>query len=291
MICVHTKVRLIIYRRRILTALIVLICIALFDFFKNLLSPIYNFLNASTNDPTNAGFIGAVIGGVFSLLATLYTHKNQIKVKGIIIRKNVIYSPLYDELKKFKRKILKEELEYPNNFSLKMDQPLYRDGARFEAWERISNDVRFIEVPAYLSKEFINLSLLGEKYRTSYSELSLNIKRQLRDRLKDDKRFERMAREISGDQGTSFEIIDRLLSNKTLTNKLIKNEVTWNSELDKEGLEIAKTAFKEIDISSEINKVKEEYRTFLNKIDDITKSLEILISYIQKRYEHRNRYY
>jgi hypothetical protein len=284
-------VRIIIYRRRILTALIIIICFVLFDFIKILLSPIYNFLNTSTNDPTNAGFIGAVIGGVFSLLATLYTHKNQIKVKGIIIRKNVIYSPLYDELKKFKRKILKEELEYPTNFSLKIDQTLYRrDGARFEAWERISNDVRFIEVPTYLSKEFINLSHIGEKYKTSYKELSLKIKRQLRDRLKDDKRFERLSRE-SENQGTDFEIIDNLLSNKTVPDKLIKYEVTWGSELDNEGLEIAKTAFEELDISFEINKVKEEYRIFLNKIDDITNALEILISYIQKRYEHRNRYY
>lgn len=53
-------------------------------------------------DPTIIGIggtlLGAIVGGAFSLLGSVWVNSKQQRTERNIKRKNVIYSPLYDEL-------------------------------------------------------------------------------------------------------------------------------------------------------------------------------------------------
>ena len=45
-----------------------------------------------------AAVIGALVGGMVTLFASVYVHNNQLKAKSAVHRKNTIYKPLYNEL-------------------------------------------------------------------------------------------------------------------------------------------------------------------------------------------------
>lgn len=62
--------------------------------------------------------LGAVIGGAFSLLGSVWVNSRQQRAVQNIKRKNVIYSPLYDELVDIQNNIL-EQNPYSNYIVLK----------------------------------------------------------------------------------------------------------------------------------------------------------------------------
>jgi len=111
-------------------------------------------------DPTIIGIggtlLGAIVGGAFSLLGSVWVNSKQQRTERNIKRKNVIYSPLYDELVNIQEKIL-EENPFPNEILFVQGIQTIIPRPQFLAWGRIKADTRYLEVPKILRTQMEKL--------------------------------------------------------------------------------------------------------------------------------------
>ncbi len=77
--------------------------------------------------------LGALIGGVFSLMGSVWVNSKQQRALQNVKRKNVIYSPLYDELVDIQNNILQQN-PYPNYVVFKKDTQTILPHPQFSAW-------------------------------------------------------------------------------------------------------------------------------------------------------------
>ena len=108
-----------------------------------------------SDNPTMFGvagtLIGAVIGGFFSLMGSVWVNSKQQKATQNIKRKNIIYSPIYDELV--------DIIRFEKGMQTMLPHP------QFSAWGRIKADTRYLEVPDLLSKQMEQLEEAVRKYQ------------------------------------------------------------------------------------------------------------------------------
>lgn len=100
--------------------------------------------------------LGAIVGGLFTLIGTNYLHRKTLKAQTEIKKKNLIYKPLYDELKDIQQNKLSSN-EYPRYVQLDKNGHDYPNMIRFSVWGRIKNDTRFLESPKILIQEMEKL--------------------------------------------------------------------------------------------------------------------------------------
>jgi len=93
--------------------------------------------------------LGAVVGGVFSLLGSIWVNKKQIKGQHNLIRKECIYGPLYDELIEIQNEIL-EKNHYPRYIQFKKESQTIVPHPQYTEWRRIKGDTRGLDVPECL---------------------------------------------------------------------------------------------------------------------------------------------
>lgn len=150
------KFKIYVYKHRKILAIIFTFVII---FFLVKIYKSYNFTKI-TNNPTTFGVIatllGAVIGGVFTLLGSIWVNKREQKSIYNLRRKNIIYSPLYDELINIKRNIL-EKNQYPVYIAFGIGQQTIIPHPQYSAWDRIKNDTRYLEVPLLLKDQMEKL--------------------------------------------------------------------------------------------------------------------------------------
>jgi hypothetical protein len=100
--------------------------------------------------------LGAFIGGVFSLMGSVWVNNKQQKAAQNIKRKNIIYSPLYDELINIQNNIL-EQNPFPWYIEFEKGPQTILPHPQYDAWRRIKSDTRYLEVPDYLKKQIEKL--------------------------------------------------------------------------------------------------------------------------------------
>lgn len=120
-------------------------------------STIVAIVNMVNNlDSTKIGvlgtLLGALIGGIMTLFGSVWVNSKQQKAKKYIMRKNLIYSPLYDELVKKKEEAFSKK-RYPEDVQFVRDERKLINLVEFSAWERIKSDTRYLEVPDELVKQ------------------------------------------------------------------------------------------------------------------------------------------
>ncbi len=100
--------------------------------------------------------LGAVIGGTFSLLGSIWINNRQQRAIQNVKRKNVIYSPLYDELIDIQNNIL-EQNPYPSFIVFEKGMQTMAPHPQYDAWRRIKLDTRYLEVPECLKTQIESL--------------------------------------------------------------------------------------------------------------------------------------
>lgn len=125
--------------------------------------------------------LGAIIGGVFTLIGSIYVNKKQLKAQTHIKRKNLIYKPLYDELCEIENEVLIAN-PYPSMIFFETLDRLSQKIPQYTAWGRIKSDTRYLETPQILIKEVEELfEKINEYLRTrnndndAMTELANNI--------------------------------------------------------------------------------------------------------------------
>lgn len=177
------KVRFFIQQyRKIIFIIIITILLGFLMFYLNKINA-----KAIIENPTLFGVIGtlvgAIVGGFFSLMGSVWVSSKQQRAIQNIKRKNVIYSPLYDELIDIQGRILVEN-PYPNYIVFQKGTQTIIPHPQFTAWGRIKSDTRYLEVPDILIKQMEQLELAVREYNDIRSEADDEIKKILNKILK-----------------------------------------------------------------------------------------------------------
>ena len=96
--------------------------------------------------------LGAIIGGMFTLIGSIYVNKKQLKAQTHIKRKNLIYKPLYDELCEIENDVLATN-PYPSMIFFETLDRVSQNFPQYAVWGRIKTDTRYLETPQILIQE------------------------------------------------------------------------------------------------------------------------------------------
>lgn len=125
-------------------------------------------ISVNTNDSTVIGVVGtllgAIIGGFLSLMGSIWINSKQQRATQNIKKKNIIYSPLYDELVDIQNRILVLN-PYPSYIVFEKGDQTILPHPQFSAWGRIKADTRYLEVPEILVKQMEQLEDAIYKYQ------------------------------------------------------------------------------------------------------------------------------
>ncbi|QJC88906.1 hypothetical protein RS399_21795 [Bacillus inaquosorum] len=241
-----------------------------------------------------SGLLGVLLGSAISLYGTFKSSTNQLKIKGIVVRKNVIYSPLYDEIKKFTAKLrqLKEDENYPRKFIFNqaemVKRNMFNDTPYFTAWDRINGDVRGIEVPRYFNKYFNELLNKAENYQSAVTNGIKEVHSNLIS-LFESEGMEDIVKRINVNN-IHGEILSQITkSNENESNDQDPFRIFFN---DKEIKNIMAPKVKQlIEESKRIESVvdiKIKYEELINYSEELSEGIELVIHFIQKRYENKS---
>mgnify|MGYP001111258557 CR=1 FL=1 len=253
----------------------------------------FSTINNILNNSSVIGLLGVLIGSVLSLVGTFLLHSHQFKIKGIITRKNVIYSPLYDELTKFYSELRK--INYPQKIITKqIDLELLRYQETvpcFTAWNRIMSDVRGIEVPLHIKKYFNKLISKSENYMSCIDEAYIEIEAKLKNVLLHEEKNQFFEERLERNR---YSIQQRIMTD------ILLNDSTFDSSLSSiffhgdEDLKNQMTAeIKQLLIESKslasVLRIKKEYEDLKEYTADLTLGIAKVINFIQIRYENKSR--
>lgn len=179
----HLKIYL--SKLRLLFVLLVICLVSIFSHF--IVRDNWEFVKTIYKESALVGVIGtllgAVVGGLFSFVGSVYVNNRQIKIQAEIRRKNQIYTPLYDELTKIHTSILKE-YPYPNYIDFEKQQQTVPPRPQFITWRCIKSDSRYLETPIKLVRAMDSLEnnvLAYQGTRKKVNEITLEILNEILD--------------------------------------------------------------------------------------------------------------
>lgn len=273
------KFKIYVYKHRKILAIIFTFVVI---FFLVKIYKSYNFTKIS-NNPTTFGVIatllGAVIGGIFTLLGSIWVNKREQKSIYNLRRKKIIYSPLYDELINIKMNIL-EENQYPGYIVFGIRQQTIIPHPQYSAWDRIKNDTRYLEVPLLLKDQMEKLYDTLREYISIRNSADAEIKEIVNKVLV-----------MNGFEPSTIINLGEVLSSDILQGKDadIFNEIYFS----KEKCNISKEEVKKINLQilnfanelSSLNNIRRVYTIWMQEQDKAIEILSLLIKEIMQKYE------
>lgn len=273
------KFKIYVYKHRKILAIIFTFVVI---FFLVKIYKSYNFTKIS-NNPTTFGVIatllGAVIGGIFTLLGSIWVNKREQKSIYNLRRKKIIYSPLYDELINIKMNIL-EENQYPGYIVFGIRQQTIIPHPQYSAWDRIKNDTRYLEVPLLLKDQMEKLYDTLREYISIRNSADAEIKEIVNKVLV-----------MNGFEPSTIINLGEVLSSDILQGKDVDifNEIYFS----KEKCNISKEEVKKINLQilnfanelSSLNNIRRVYTIWMQEQDKAIEILSLLIKEIMQKYE------
>lgn len=219
--------------------------------------------------------LGALIGGIMTLFGSVWVNSKQQKAKKYIMRKNLIYSPLYDELVKKKEEAFSEQ-RYPRNVWFVRDEQKLMNSIEFSVWERIKLDTRYLEVPNELIQQMELFQETVEKYLSALEDTTLQV--------------ETIIKEVFEENGEPVQTFDGLAKSVTSIIMSDKNENLYNEIcLGKEDTETSKKVDAEIRKKVKENpkakKLEEAYNSWGSVHEQTIELLGLMIQQVLAKYE------
>lgn len=255
--------------------------------FLNLFSSYSNGLIIKSSDPGFIGLfgsiLGAIVGGILSLYGTIYSQQTTARGKAAILRKNTIYTPLYNEFVKIKE-ILNEN-PYPTYFDFHLGPQTIMPHPQFNAWERIKLDTRFLQTPNYLSVALDEYTESIKNYMGHRGEASTAIRNKLNEILQEN--FETECTVINiGDVLLGSIMMERDLRGDfsfTFDHSLRPDRKLTQEDIERLKLLIFQGA-KELE---QVKDLKYIYENMNSRMDELILSLQIVIRLINQKYESK----
>lgn len=219
--------------------------------------------------------LGALIGGIMSLFGSVWVNSKQQKAKKYIMRKNLIYSPLYDELVKKKEEAFSEQ-RYPTNVQFMRDEQRLIGLIEFSAWERIKSDTRYLEVPNELIQQMEFFQETVEQYLSALEDTTLEV--------------ETIIKGVFEENGKSVQTFDGLAKSVTSIIMSDENENLYNVIcLGKEDTDISKKIDAEIRKKVKENpkakKLEDAYNHWGKVHEQTIELLGLMIQQVLTKYE------
>lgn len=273
------KFKIFVYKHRKILAIIFtyIVVIFLLKLYKS-----YN-LTIITNDPTTfsviATLLGAVIGGVFTLLGSIWVNKREQKSVYNLRRKNIIYSPLYDELINIKCNIL-EKNQYPGYIDFGIGQQTSLPHPQYSAWDRIKNDTRYLEAPLLLKDQMEKLYDELREYISIRNSANAEIKEIVNKVLV-----------MNGLEPSTIINLGEVLSSDILQGEDV--DIFNYIYFSKDNCNISKEVVKKINLQvlnlanelSSLNNIRRVYTLWMQEQDKAIEILSLLIKETMQKYE------
>ncbi len=275
------KIRLFFLEHKIITYLILILSMLL------IMSKI-SFKISMPNDPTTIGvlgtLLGAIVGGLFSLIGSIYVNNKKIISESEIKKKNVIYRPLYDELLDTK-KIIEIENRYPPYVSYQKGQQTITRHPQITAWQRICSDSRILDTPNVLKEQYQRYLKSIENYTKVRNEANEIIQSVINKTVKDEIGKENAITNLGS--CLSDEILDNTLTGNKLKSywHLSGEDENSNDKWD----EVASKISSKCNNFEEIKTIRNAYNDWISIQDETIKLLELLILEINIKYEKQRR--
>lgn len=244
----------------------------------------------TTEDPTIIGVVGtllgAIVGGIFSLIGSIYVNNKQIKSNSEVKRKNIIYRPLYDELLET-RKIIEIENPFSSYVTFKKGYQTMLRHPEITAWDRICSDGRILDTPNILKKQYENYLQSIKQYidiRNSADDVIQNVVNEvLNKRLNTECTITNLGSCMSSDilKNDRKQNIVKYHCNNFLKEKKDITDAEWN--------DIEEEVFSICNDKDEIKDIREKYFNWLEVQNETIKLLELLILEINIKYEKQRR--
>ena len=273
------KIKINLYKYRYLIYLI-LLAIALLVFIKIL--PYINIPTDATTIGVVGTLLGAIVGGIFTLIGSIYVNNKQLTANFEIKRKNIIYRPLYDELLEV-NKIITEENPYPTYIVFeKRTQTIVRH-PQLDAWNRINSDSRILETPECLKKQYNKLIDSIKKYEKERNTVNEPIKNALNEELS--KKLNTSCSITNIGDVISRDIFENKFNRHGL-NSYINNPFNSGEDVSNEKiLELQQTLLKRCNEIDEVKNVRNIYNEWIKEQNKTIELLENLIIEIGIKYE------
>ena len=225
--------------------------------------------------------LGAVIGGLFSLIGSIAVNKNQIKTQSQIKRKEQIYIPLYDELMEIHNDILKRN-PYPSYVVFRKGDQTTVPHPQFAVWKSIKADSRYLETPKKLTRVMEKL----EKSIIAYTEVRSNAGDIFTEILN-----ETLKKELDYEYNIDFlgpVIVGKVLANDNTFDllEMLRQSRLAQGEIDKEAWTKAQNSF--IDTVNRDHRIlclKSAYESWLKSEENAIQLLSLMIRRINAVYE------
>ena len=223
--------------------------------------------------------LGALIGGAFSLMGSVWVNSKQQRAVQNVKRKNIIYSPLYDELVDIQDHILRKN-PYPDYIVFKKERQTILPHPQFSAWGRIKSDTRYLEVPDILAKQMEQLEESIHCYQEVRQKADDEIQNILNNVLKDNNlktcSIINIGSVISGD----------ILSQNEIDIYHKSMEIGEEKTIDEFTREkVNKEIYYRCNNAQTIIEVRKKYKEWLNIQKQTIEMLSILIKQVLVKYE------
>lgn len=240
-------------------------------------------INIAEINPTVFGVVGtllgAVIGGFFSFTGSVWVNSKQQRAKQDIRRKEVIYSPLYDELVDIQNRIL-EVNPFPDYIVFQKGQQTYKPHPQFAVWGCIKGDTRYLEVPKMLINQMERLENAVHKYIDIRNIASDEIQKIVEGVLMENELGNLLFPHI-GDAISS----DIISNRKTDTYEDVMEMATKNKEDNENRENIDKQIFERCNENEDVLNTRKCYENWLTVQRESIEMLSLLIKQVLVKYE------
>lgn len=243
-------------------------------------STIVAIVNMVNNlDSTKIGvlgtLLGALIGGIMTLFGSVWVNSKQQKAKKYIMRKNLIYSPLYDELVKKKEEAFSEQ-RYPRNVWFVRDEQKLMNSIEFSVWERIKLDTRYLEVPNELIQQMEIFQETVEKYLSALEDTTLEVETIIKEV------FEENGEPVQTFDGLAKSVTSIIMSDK---NENLYNEICLGKEDTETSKKIDAEIRKKVKENPKAKKLEEAYNSWESVHEQTVELLGLMIQQVLAKYE------
>lgn len=224
--------------------------------------------------------MGAIIGGTFSFLGSVFVNLRQQHTEQSMERKNAIYIPLYDELVNIQNNILKQN-PYPTFISFRKGSQTILPHPQYAVWQSIKLESRYLQVPVILIRQMEKLEVSIRDYQDIRNSANEKMKEILNAVL------------VENNQPKSPIInIGDVISRDILENEdsdIYERTIGMASEISIEDTvrrKINSEVYENCNHSEEVKKVRACHEQWVSVQQETIELLELLIKLILQKIDH-----